>query len=120
MTAERAERLFDGLLVADIGINGVEEEKLRAALGRDVESALRHESKQADGFQRDGLTTCVGTSDDNGARAWFRIDVNGDNGRRVQQGMARLHQAYRRSTVNGRLLFAALLLIRFHLVQTWL
>src|SRR5215207_451331 len=46
MTAECAERLLDGLLIADIRIDRVETQQLRAALRRDVKSALRHEGEQ--------------------------------------------------------------------------
>jgi len=51
VAAERAERLLDGLLVADVGKDGVEGRQFRSALRRDVQSALRHEHEQADRFQ---------------------------------------------------------------------
>ncbi len=45
VTAECAERLFNGLLITNIGIDRMEAGQLRAALHRDVQSALRHEHK---------------------------------------------------------------------------
>ena len=67
VTAERAKRLLDRLLVTDICIDRVETQQLRAAPGGDVQSALCHQCKQTDGFQRNSLSTCVGTGDDDGA-----------------------------------------------------
>src|SRR5687768_8205310 len=50
VTTERAERLLDGLLIADIGINRLEVWKFRATLCGDMQSTLRHERKQTDCF----------------------------------------------------------------------
>ena len=79
VTAERAERLLDGLLIADIGIDRVEARQLRAALRRDMQSALRHQGEQPNRFQRNGFPARVRTGDDNGARAWLRINIDGHN-----------------------------------------
>src|SRR5688500_4611045 len=51
VTTECAERLFDGLLIANIGIDRMEAEQLRTTLHRDMQSALRHEREQANGFK---------------------------------------------------------------------
>ena len=69
VTAERAERLLDGLLIANIGIHIVEERQFRTAFSRDVQSALRHERQQTDGFQRNRFSARVRTGNNNGSRA---------------------------------------------------
>ena len=91
MAAERAERLLDGLLVADVGIDGMEERQLRAALGRDVQPALGHERQQTDRFQGDGLAARVRPGDDDGPRSRPGIDIDGNNRVRIEQWMAGLH-----------------------------
>ena len=93
VTAERAERLLDGLLIADIGIDRVEARQLRAALGGDVQSALRHEGQQANRFERNRFAARVRTGDDNGACAGLGINIDGHNGLRIEQRMAGMHQA---------------------------
>ncbi len=47
MPAEGGQRLLDGLLIADIGVDRVEAGQLGAALSRDVQAALRHERPAA-------------------------------------------------------------------------
>ncbi len=64
VAAEGAERLLDGLLVADVGPDGFEAGQLGAALGRDVQARLRHERQQPDGFERDGFAAGVWAGDD--------------------------------------------------------
>ena len=77
MTAKRTERLFDGLLIADIGIDGMEAGQLRTALHGNVQSALCHKHEQTNCFERHRFTTGVRTGDNNGARALFWVNVNG-------------------------------------------
>ena len=50
VAAERAERLLDGLLIADIRIDCLEAWQFRATLGGDVQPTLRHQRQQTDGF----------------------------------------------------------------------
>lgn len=88
VTAERAERLLDGLLVADVGKDAVKKWNLRAALRGDVQSALRHEGEQADRFERNRFAARVWSRDDDRARPFFRVHVNRHGGLRIEEGMA--------------------------------
>ncbi|MBV6467791.1 MAG: hypothetical protein PGMFKBFP_03162 [Anaerolineales bacterium] len=92
VTAEGAERLLDGLLVADVGVDCLEETQLGAALRGDVESALRHEDDEPDGFQRDGFSARVGTRDDDGMFALGYVEVNRDDGGWIEEGMASMKE----------------------------
>src|SRR5512143_1029315 len=87
MAAEGTERLLDGLLVTDIGIDGIEAGQLGATLGRDMESALGQENEQADGLQRDSLASRIGTSDDERAGSGLGIDIDRDDRGGIKQGM---------------------------------
>ena len=58
------QRLFDGLLVADIGVNIQKDAEAGAGLNRDVQPGLRHERQQPDCFEGDGLAAGVGPGDD--------------------------------------------------------
>src|SRR5215211_6521086 len=98
VTTKRAERLLDGLLIANIGIDSMKERDLRAALHGNVESALCHEREQANGFERNCFTTRVRTSDDDCTRARFWININGYYSVRVEQWMTRVDQLNRRWT----------------------
>src|SRR5512133_227110 len=92
VSAERAERLLNGLLVADVGIDRMEERQLRAALGRDVQSALGHEGKETDGLQGDSFAARIRTRDNDGAcaRPWIYVDRN--NGVGIEQRVSGLHE----------------------------
>ena len=102
VTAECAERLLDGLFIADIGIDRVEEGQFRTALRGDVQSALRHEREQADRFERNRFAAGIRTRNDNRTCAGFRINVDRHNRVGIKQRMARVHQLYGRLDV-GRL-----------------
>ena len=92
VTAEGAERLLDGLLVADVGVDRLEEAEFRAAFGGDVQAALRHQHDQADGFQRDGFAARVRSGDDDRARIFGQVKIYGDNGGGIEKGMTRLEE----------------------------
>src|SRR5215208_7129778 len=51
VTTERAERLLDGLLIADICIDRLETGQLRATICWNVEAALCHEREQTNRFE---------------------------------------------------------------------
>ena len=90
---EGGEGLFDGLLVADVCIDGCETGQFRAGLGRDVQAALCHGGQQADRLERNCLAACVGAGDDHRERAGQRVNVDGYHRFRVQQRMARVQQS---------------------------
>ena len=60
---EGGEILLDGLVVADVGEDGVEDGEL-GAVGGDGDAGLGHQGEQADGFQGDGFAAGVGAGDD--------------------------------------------------------
>ena len=76
---EGGEILLDGLIVADVGEDGVEDGQL-GAVGRDGHSGLRHQGEQASGFERDGFAAGVGAGDDELAAGAFELDGEGDDG----------------------------------------
>ena len=88
-----AERLLDGLLVADVGVDVVEQRQLRAGLDRDVQPRLRHGRHQPDGLERDGLAAGVGAGDDQREGARREVDIQRHDGVRIEQRMPRLEQA---------------------------
>ena len=57
------EILFDGLVIADVGEDCVEDREF-GAVGGDWEAGLGHEGEQAQGFESDGFAACVGAGDD--------------------------------------------------------
>src|SRR6266545_4829281 len=93
MTAEGAERLFDGLLVPDIRIDRMEAGQLRTALRGNVQSALCHECEQTNCFQRNCFATRVRTGDDYRAGARLGIDIDGNDSLWIKQRMAGIFQA---------------------------
>ena len=92
VAAEGAERLLDGLLVADVSIDRLEEAEFRAAFRGDAQSALRHQRQQADGLQRDRLAACVGSGDDDRARIFWKIKINCHYCCWVEERMTRLEK----------------------------
>jgi hypothetical protein len=88
--------LLNGLLVAYVGVDRVKTGKFRAALGRDVKAALRHQHQQTDGLETHRLAAGVRTGDHQRVCSGMGIDVDGDDGRRIKQGMACVKQAYGR------------------------
>jgi hypothetical protein len=92
MPAEGAERLFNGLLIADISPDCLEAGQLGAALRRDVQPRLRHQHQQPDRLQADGLAAGVRAGDDQRADAGVKVNIDGDDGGRVEQGVASLEE----------------------------
>ena len=84
VAGEGGEGLLDGLLVADVGVDGLEAGQLRAGLGRDVQPGLSHQRQQANGLERDGLAARVGAGDDQGVGARSEVNGDGDNSCRIQ------------------------------------
>ena len=74
---EGGEILFDRLVVADIGKDGVEDGDF-GAVGGDGQAGLRHEGEQSDGFQRYGFAAGVGAGDDELAARTFEFDRDWD------------------------------------------
>ena len=72
------EILLDGLIVANVGEDGVENGQL-GAIGGDGDSGLRHQGQQADGLQGDGFAAGVGAGDDELAAGAFQFDGDGNN-----------------------------------------
>ena len=58
-----AQALGDGLQVADVGEHLVEPRELRL-VRRNRQAGLCHQGQQSDGLQHDGLTTRIGTTDE--------------------------------------------------------
>ena len=85
--------MFDGLLVTDVGVDGRKTRHFRSGLGRNMQSALRHDSQQADCLERDCLATCVGSGDNHCKRPRKRINIGGHDRFRVEQWMTGLEQA---------------------------
>ena len=61
--AEGGQRLLDALLVANVGVDTVQQGKL-GGLGGDVQAGVGHQSQQADGLEGHGLAAGVGAGDD--------------------------------------------------------
>ena len=76
---EGGEILLDGLVVADVGEDGVEDGEL-GAVGGDGKAGLGHQREQADGFEGDGFAAGVGAGDDELAAGAFEFDGDGDYG----------------------------------------
>ena len=64
VTAERGKRLSNGLLVAYVGVDIVEDRQPRATVRRDVQPRLVHQAKQPQRPQRDGLAAGIRPSDE--------------------------------------------------------
>ena len=71
---KRRQVLLDGLVVADVGEDGVEDGQL-GAVGRNRNARLRHQRQQADGLQRDRLAAGVGAADDELAMLAIELDA---------------------------------------------
>ena len=69
---KRREILLNRLIVADVGEDGVENRQF-GAVGGDGNAGLRHQSEQANGFQRHRFAAGVGAGDDELARAQSHV-----------------------------------------------
>ena len=93
MGGEGGQALGDGLLVADVGENVVEDHHGAVGVGGDVEAALGHEGQEeADGLEGHRLAAGVGAGDDQGVKLVPQVEVVGHRLLGVQQRMAGLPQ----------------------------
>ena len=92
MAGEGGKALCDGLLVTDVGKNGVKGGKGAAVSCRHMEAALCHQGQQADGFQGYGFTAGIGAGDDHGIKVRPQPKRNGDHLFGVDQRMPGLAQ----------------------------
>ncbi len=93
VTGERGKRLFEGLLVADIRENIVEERERASFIGRDLHAELVHEGEEAGGLQRNGLTPGVGARHDEPPEWGIDSDLYGYDGA-TQERMPRAAETH--------------------------
>ena len=84
--AEGAERLFQALLVADVGEDVREDRHAAALAGRDVHARLGHQAEQAGRLQADRLAAGVRPGDDEQVEADAETDVDGHDFARGGRG----------------------------------
>ena len=96
---EGAQALLDALLVADVGIDPLEDAEPAALVGGDQQARLRHEREQADGLERDRLAAGVGAGDDDDVGIVVEIDVDGHDRFGVEQRVAGAVQVDHRAGV---------------------
>ena len=84
---ERGEILLDGLIVADVGEDGIEDGQVGAVSG-DWDTGLRHQREQAQRFQGHGFAAGVGAGDDELAAVVFEFDGDGNDLRVFQLQVA--------------------------------
>ena len=77
--AEGAERLFQTLFIANVGEDVREHRHAAAFAGRDVHSALGHQTEQTGRFQCDRFAAGVRSSDDEQIEAVAETDIDGDH-----------------------------------------
>ena len=75
--AERAERLFQALLVADVGEDVMENRHVAALAGRDVHARLGHQAEQARRFETDRFAAGVRAGDDEQVEAETQANIDG-------------------------------------------
>src|SRR5512143_2041688 len=92
VSAKSGKRLFDGLFIADIGKYILKKAQLRTGLSGNMEPALSHDDHQSHGLECDSLAARVRPGDDHGKSLLIELDIDGDDGLRIEQGMARLQQ----------------------------
>jgi hypothetical protein len=85
---EGAERLLDALLVADVGVDAVEDAQHGFGGRRDVQPGLGHQRQQADRLERDGLAAGVRPGDDQRVGFLVQFDVYRHDACRIEQRMA--------------------------------
>jgi hypothetical protein len=78
MRREGREILFDGLIVADVGQDRVENRQV-GAVGGNGNTGLRHQGEQAQGFQGDGFASGIGAGDYQLAVVAFQFDGDGND-----------------------------------------
>ena len=88
---EGGQRLLDTLLVANVGVDAVQQGKL-GGLGGDVQTGVGHQGQQAYGLERDRLAPGIWPGDDHDPVVAAQLDAGGHHPLR-QQGMARARDA---------------------------
>ena len=89
---EGAQRLFDALLVADVGVNAAEDAQT-GVVRRQMQAALGHQRHQTGGLQAHGLAAGVGPGDDQHPGVGVKNEIDRDD-RAAQQGVARALHVY--------------------------
>ncbi|MNN35733.1 hypothetical protein D3C81_1495920 [compost metagenome] len=102
MAGKRTQALFDALLIPDIGVNRVKNAKLAAVFGGNEQPGHRHQAKQTDRFQGDGLPAGVRTSYDNRRVLIPQLYVDGYDLFRRNQRMTALLQLEVAAVVHAR------------------
>ena len=74
-----AEVVVDGLLVADVDEEVVEDAEFGGFAAGDEEAALEHILDESDGLEADGFAACVGAGDDEDAVGVVEVEAEGDN-----------------------------------------
>ena len=87
MAGEGGKALLDALLIADIGVDFIEDSQLRAVRGGNLQPRLRHEGEQAHCFQGDGFAAGVGAGDHQGSEILAQPQVAGNDLVRIDQRM---------------------------------
>ncbi|MNW50407.1 hypothetical protein D3C74_278600 [compost metagenome] len=90
------------MLIPDIGVNRVKNAKLAAVFGGNEQPGHRHQAKQTDRFQGDGLPAGVRTSYDNRRVLIPQLYVDGYNLFRRNQRMTALLQLEVAAVVHAR------------------
>ena len=125
MGAERAQIVFDRLLVADVYKNPLEHPETRFRRRRDMQSRLCHQCQQSDTLECYTLAASVRPADDKGVEHSTELEVEGDGrGKSMahqEDRMSRLPQFYRPTLDHDRLYsdyFQGVLRFRIHDVQS--
>ena len=113
MRRKGRERLLDALLVADVGADVLKHGQPRALCHGKVQSALGHQGHEADRLERDGLAAGVGPGDDNDKALFVQVDVDWDDGPRIEQRVARLAQVEHRAGMHEATVSTGAVIARF-------
>ena len=105
MTGECAQVLFDGLFVANVCVHSFEDGKCTALVYRNHHARLGHQREEPDGFEGDSFAPGVWTGYNENVTVVVEIDVNRDDGFRVNQGVAGLAEVQDRTRMLNRALF---------------
>ena len=84
--------MLDRLLVADIGIDRVEDAQRRAGMGRDVQPRLGHQRQQTDRLERHGLAAGIRSGDHQHKGVRIQLEIDRHHRQLVEQRVPRLDQ----------------------------
>ena len=82
---EGGEILLNALLIADVCQDVAEHRQVAAVVGGDMQAALVHGGKQADGLDGDGLAAGIGAGDHQGIKAVSQLQADGHGLGLIQQ-----------------------------------